>query len=125
MSEPHWMDVDLSGLIRSDIDAANFPIFGPSGNRPRRYVGGPPPKRLYRLELAHELRARKAGIPWDMVDFRTVYRNHGGKCGICHGPVDFESFTIDHIVPISKGGPHLLHNLQPAHHRCNSRKGDR
>ena len=48
-------------------------------------------------------------------------------CGICGRPVDFDkkfpdpySATIDHIVPVQKGGdPTSLENLQLAHLQCN------
>ena len=54
-------------------------------------------------------------------------------CGICGRPVDFDkvfpdpwSPTLDHIVPISKGGaPADLENLQLAHFRCNRMKAAR
>ena len=32
--------------------------------------------------------------------------------------------TIDHIIPISKGGTHTWNNVQLAHHYCNSIKSD-
>jgi len=76
------------------------------------------------MQLAHEVRARRLGIPYDLIDLRTVYSKHGGLCGICGEPVSLETFTIDHIVPVSRGGPHTLENMQPAHRACNSRKGD-
>jgi 5-methylcytosine-specific restriction endonuclease McrA len=33
--------------------------------------------------------------------------------------------TIDHIVPVSKGGDDTRANVQLAHFRCNSVKGNR
>ena len=38
-----------------------------------------------------------------------------------HGPM---SPTIDHIIPMSKGGGHTWDNVQIAHAICNSRKRD-
>lgn len=54
-------------------------------------------------------------------------------CGICGGSVDFElkpphpmSPTIDHIIPIAKGGhPSDISNLQLAHWTCNRQKSDK
>ena len=52
-------------------------------------------------------------------------------CGICGKPVDKTlpathplSASIDHIIPIAKGGhPSDLSNLQLAHRACNREKG--
>lgn len=54
-------------------------------------------------------------------------------CGICGQPVDFTlkfphplSPTVDHILPIAKGGhPSDIDNLQLAHFYCNRQKSDR
>ena len=54
-------------------------------------------------------------------------------CGICGRPVDFDkkfpdpwSATIDHIIPVSKGGaPASLENMQLAHSFCNRQKSTR
>ena len=54
-------------------------------------------------------------------------------CGICGKPVDFSlrwpnplSPTVDHIVPIAKGGhPSDIDNLQLAHWTCNRQKSDK
>lgn len=53
-------------------------------------------------------------------------------CAICGLPINYElkhpnpwSFTIDHIIPISRGGTTDEDNLQPAHFKCNRLKGER
>lgn len=54
-------------------------------------------------------------------------------CGICGNPVDFSlkwpdplSPTIDHIVPVAKGGhPSDIDNLQLSHAICNRTKSDK
>lgn len=54
-------------------------------------------------------------------------------CAICGKPVDFSlkyphplSPTIDHIIPVSKGGhPSDIDNLQLAHRTCNRQKSDK
>lgn len=54
-------------------------------------------------------------------------------CGICGAPVDPAykaphplSATVDHIIPVSKGGhPSSPDNLQLAHRWCNRWKSDR
>lgn len=102
-------------------------LFGPFPAptwREHKYVGGPPNNRIKKMQLRHEGRARSAGVVWEMVDLRRVYKKCGGKCGVCNEPVSVETFTIDHIVPLSKGGPHVYDNLQIAHLACNTQKGD-
>lgn len=54
-------------------------------------------------------------------------------CGICGQPVDKTiknpdpmAATVDHIIPISRGGhPSALENLQLAHRWCNRQKSNK
>lgn len=54
-------------------------------------------------------------------------------CGICGKPVDMSlkygdpmAPTIDHIIPVAKGGhPSDIDNLQLAHWTCNRQKSDK
>lgn len=53
-------------------------------------------------------------------------------CGICGRPVDKSikyphplSPTVDHIIPIARGGSSDLENLQLAHRCCNRQKSDK
>ena len=35
------------------------------------------------------------------------------------------NYTLDHIIPLSKNGPHALYNIQLAHHHCNTMKNNK
>lgn len=50
---------------------------------------------------------------------KTIYANGNGRCGICGKPIDFDDMTVDHKIPLSKGGTNEFSNLQPACHCCN------
>ena len=54
-----------------------------------------------------------------------LYIRDRGVCQICLRPVSLEEFTIDHVIPKSKGGPDKQENLQIAHDECNQKKSDK
>jgi len=75
---------------------------------------------------ANTRRATKKRVFVEVVDPRTVFTRDKGICGICRTLVDMQDpWEIDHIVPISKGGPHAYANVQLAHRKCNRGKGTR
>ena len=46
-------------------------------------------------------------------------------CGICNKELPgIDRCTIDHIVPVSRGGTNDLSNLQLTHNKCNNVKGN-
>ena len=71
---------------------------------------------------------RAAGVPTaGSLAYHTerliVLERADGACELCGLDVDPLDFTVDHIVPTSAGGLHILDNLQLAHRSCNSEKG--
>ena len=52
-------------------------------------------------------------------DWIEVLEQYGYQCAYCKST---SRLTMDHIVPLSKGGPHTKSNIAPACRPCNSRK---
>ena len=50
--------------------------------------------------------------------------SHDG-CPICETEITRDNMSIDHIVPVAKGGKNTMKNFQLLCKRCNSSKGDR
>ena len=53
-----------------------------------------------------------------------VYERTQGKCALCGKFVRFDQFTIDHIIPLAKGGTNDRNNLQCTCKRFNAMKQD-
>lgn len=53
-----------------------------------------------------------------------VAERDGWRCGICGGRVTRATWSIDHVIPISKNGSHTYDNVVLAHRDCNSRRSD-
>ena len=86
---------------------------------------------------SHRHRAVKYGCVYDSsVTLAKLIRRDGLRCALCGKMCDPNDHSwskysgpmypsIDHIVPMSKGGGHVWNNVQVAHIICNSEKGDR
>lgn len=76
---------------------------------------------------------RGSGMAKDYA-FQEIAERDGWTCGLCGEPVDAALMrtstaermrpTIDHIVPVSRGGPDIRANVQLAHLSCNASKGN-
>lgn len=73
---------------------------------------------------AAKRRALAFGAFIEVVDKRSLYNLYEGLCGICGNPIEYAGVTIDHIIPLSRGGKHSYENCQLAHGLCNRRKGN-
>lgn len=77
-------------------------------------------------------RAARRNVEVEEFDHREIFERDGWICGICLDPVDPElewpdlmSASLDHIIPLSRLGPHTRANVQCSHFICNSEKSDR
>lgn len=52
--------------------------------------------------------------------FQALVERDGCLCQHCHS---VENLTVDHIIPVSRGGKNYLSNLQILCKSCNSKKG--
>lgn len=69
------------------------------------------------------------------ITIEALIERDGGVCQICGKPIDRNDVinghirrnypTVDHIIPLSKGGTHTWNNIQLAHMKCNAGKCDR
>lgn len=53
--------------------------------------------------------------------WQAIKEHYDHRCVYCRRKM--KRLTMDHIVPLVKGGNHTLHNVVPACQSCNSRKG--
>ena len=69
----------------------------------------------------------------------TLFKRDNGVCRLCGGICDWYDYkisnglkvvgahypSVDHIIPLTKGGTHTWDNVQLAHYYCNVRKRDK
>lgn len=74
-------------------------------------------------------RAMRAGNGFEPYRRVDIFERDGWTCKLCDLPVDPSldwphpmAKTIDHVIPVSKGGPDSPANVQLAHFGCNLRK---
>lgn len=81
---------------------------------------------------ASRVRARERrlrGVVVEQYDRNSIFARDNWVCQLCQEPInpflyrlDRMSATIDHIIPLDRGGDDAPHNVQAAHRSCNSSK---
>lgn len=56
---------------------------------------------------------------------RTLWQRFKGRCAYCEERLRYETATLDHIIPLSKGGTNSIFNRALACMPCNRDKGDK
>lgn len=82
-------------------------------------------------------RADKNSVEHIPYTVKQVIKRYGSDCHICGLAIDLKAnrkvgrkgwengLHLDHVIPISKGGPDTIENVRPAHGVCNIRKGSK
>lgn len=76
-------------------------------------------KKIEQIEV--EKVKRKSFTPNERL---LIYNKGKGRCAICGKFIPFDNFTVDHIIPLAKGGTNKIDNLQCACSICNNIKQD-
>ena len=66
-------------------------------------------------------KANNARIPYTDEQLLARLRYYGGSCWICTAP----GVEVDHVKPVSNGGPEMLANLRPICRPCNAQKSNK
>ncbi len=78
-------------------------------------------------------------VSTDYIDLKMLYRRDNGVCWLCKTECDWNDYrtterafiagetypSIDHVIPLAKGGSHSWANVKLAHRGCNTAKGAR
>jgi 5-methylcytosine-specific restriction endonuclease McrA len=96
----------------------------------RKWVEANPDKRREISRKGSNVRrARKRGVFVEDVDPQAVFERDEWTCHICGEFVDPKlkhpnplSASLDHIIPLAKGGEHSYDNCATSHLQCNVRK---
>ena len=79
------------------------------------------PEWALRNREGQRRRRRTDGIS---VSYAAILAKFGMVCHICTLDIEsLEDLHMDHVIPLSKGGPHSEDNIRPSHAVCNMRKG--
>lgn len=90
------------------------------------------------LSIRKDKRINESNLIDKDITLEKLYERDNGICYICGGECDFDDRqstdghficgptypSIDHVIPIARGGMHAWDNVKLAHHLCNSKKSD-
>lgn len=94
----------LNGFVMVQVDAPDAGIHAEASGETGKTSGL---RKIFSSEIRNE-----------------VYARTEGRCALCGKFVRFDQFTVDHIVPLAKGGTNDIENLQCTCKHCNAMKQD-
>lgn len=98
-------------------------IADPARRATARWVqNNPGTASLTRYRRQARLRENPDSVPLSNRDWLRLVRRYDHRCAYCGDRP--EELTIDHVVPVARGGRHGIGNTLPACRSCNSAKRD-
>lgn len=79
----------------------------------------PEKKRAYDLKRYALTRGAEGA---ELFTLDEIFERDGGVCHLCRKTVARSDASVDHLIPVSLGGPHTRANVGLAHRSCNSSK---
>lgn len=99
-------------------------------NREKLQLAG----KLYRKKNPHiakqskirrRIRELNLNIEAKLINYDLILKRDKRICHICNKKVKTNNLHFDHVIPLSKGGPHTIENIKVSHSWCNWKKGNR
>lgn len=131
-------ELNADRLKRAEARWHDCPVCGERTNRPK-YCSKECASHANNTAKDIRRRAKISGVLVDKdITLSALFKRDGGVCHICGGRCLYEDYTtrqgqkisgdwypsIDHVVPLAKGGEHSWQNVKLAHRRCNYIKRD-
>ena len=113
----HWIGIDLSDVaVDLVIERLKNDVYGSLNFDAKKEVTA-------RRSLPR--RSDAANLPRTQTYKSSMYGEQEGYCKGCGKHFEIDNITIDHIIPVSRGGDNRRDNLQLLCGNCNSSKGDK
>lgn len=90
----------------------------------QRLVGAPKFRGSYYQQFEAKRRAYIRGSQVQLFTLEDIIRRDGPACYLCKVDPAINP-TLEHVIPLSRGGSHNPLNCRVACHSCNSRKGQK
>lgn len=106
------------------IENQRIRLLGKIGNQSLNWKGGITNNPDYRVIQENKRRAFKKdnGGAHTLYEWQTLKAQYNWTCPACKRKEPEIKLTLDHIIPLSKGGSNNIENIQPLCRSCNCKK---